>query len=88
MAWHRSNNTSKRLDAIPGVEPAPAIALAAGIADLGADELWPALAPRLWRRRRRRRRFELERPNVTPHGVHDHCELARDRGAMAVGITR
>src|SRR5262245_42748640 len=31
MAWHRSNETSKRLDAIPGVGPALATALVASI---------------------------------------------------------
>jgi transposase len=30
-AWHRSNETSKRLDAIPGVGPALATALVASI---------------------------------------------------------
>ena len=33
MAWHRSNETSKRLDEIPGVGPALATALVAGVAD-------------------------------------------------------
>jgi transposase len=33
MAWHRSNETSKRLDAIPGVGPALATALVASVAD-------------------------------------------------------
>ena len=33
MAWHRSNETSKRLDAIPGVGPMLATALVAGVAD-------------------------------------------------------
>ena len=33
MAWHRSNETSRRLDAIPGVGPVLATALAASIAD-------------------------------------------------------
>jgi transposase len=33
MAWHRSNATSKRLDAIPGVGPALATALVASIAE-------------------------------------------------------
>jgi transposase len=33
MAWHRSNETSKRLDAIPGIGPALATALVASIAD-------------------------------------------------------
>ena len=31
-AWHRSNETSKRLDELPGVGPAPATALVASIA--------------------------------------------------------
>ncbi|HET9538267.1 MAG TPA: IS110 family transposase, partial [Mesorhizobium sp.] len=33
MAWHRSNETSKRLDAIPGVGPALATALVASVAN-------------------------------------------------------
>ena len=33
MAWHRSNETSKRLDAIPGVGPILATALVASVAD-------------------------------------------------------
>jgi transposase len=33
MAWHRANETSKRLDAIPGVGPALATALVASVAD-------------------------------------------------------
>jgi transposase len=31
MAWHRSNQTSKRLDEIPGVGPALATALVASV---------------------------------------------------------
>ena len=33
MAWHRSNETSRRLDAIPGVGPALATALVGSVAD-------------------------------------------------------
>jgi transposase len=33
MAWHRSSEASKRLDAIPGVGPALATALVASVAD-------------------------------------------------------
>lgn len=33
MAWHRSNQTSKRLDEIPGIGPALATALVASVAD-------------------------------------------------------
>src|SRR6202521_4253886 len=33
MAWHRSNETSKRLDEIPGVSPVLATALVASVAD-------------------------------------------------------
>ena len=33
MAWHRSNETSKRLDEIPGIGPALATALVASVAD-------------------------------------------------------
>src|ERR1700680_3703915 len=33
MGWHRSNETSKRLDEIPGVGPALATALVASVGD-------------------------------------------------------
>jgi transposase len=36
MAWHRSNETSRRLDELPGVGPALATALVASVADPGA----------------------------------------------------
>jgi transposase len=36
MAWHRSNATSRRLDAIPGIGPALATALVASVADAKA----------------------------------------------------
>ncbi len=41
MAWHRSNETSKRLDEIPGVGPALATALVASVGD--ASQHWPQL---------------------------------------------
>ena len=52
MAWHRSNETSKRLDAIPGVGPALATALVASVADprvfrSGRDfSAWVGLVPK------------------------------------------
>jgi transposase len=52
MIWHRSNETSKRLDAIPGVGPALATALVASIADpktfrSGRDfSAWIGLVPK------------------------------------------
>jgi transposase len=52
MAWHRSSETSKRLDAIPGVGPALATALVATIADpkafrSGRDfSAWIGLVPK------------------------------------------
>jgi transposase len=52
LAWHRSNATSKRLDAIPGVGPALATALVASIADpkafrSGRDfSAWVGLVPK------------------------------------------
>ena len=52
MAWHRSNETSKRLDAIPGVGPALATALVASIANprafrSGRDfSAWIGLVPK------------------------------------------
>ena len=52
MAWHRSNETSKRLDEIPGVGPALATALVACIADpkafrSGRDfSAWIGLVPK------------------------------------------
>jgi transposase len=33
MAWHRSNEASKRLDELPGIGPAPATVLVASVAD-------------------------------------------------------
>jgi transposase len=52
MAWHRSNETSKRLDAIPGVGPALATALVASVANprafrSGRDfSAWVGLVPK------------------------------------------
>jgi transposase len=52
MAWHRSNETSKRLDAIPDVGPALATALVASVADpkafrSGRDfSAWIGLVPK------------------------------------------
>ena len=52
MAWHRSNETSKRLDEIPGVGPALATALVASVADPKAFRsarhfsAWVGLVPR------------------------------------------
>jgi transposase len=52
MAWHRSSAASKRLDAIPGVGPALAIALVATVADprafrSGRDfSAWIGLVPK------------------------------------------
>jgi transposase len=52
MAWHRSNETSKRLDELPGVGPALATALVASVADpkafrSGRDfSAWIGLVPK------------------------------------------
>jgi transposase len=52
MAWHRSNETSQRLDAIPGVGPALATALVASVGDpkafrSGRDfSAWIGLVPK------------------------------------------
>src|SRR5215471_16157080 len=52
MAWHRSNEMSKRLDQIPGVEPALATALVASVPDPKAFRsgrhfsAWIGLVPR------------------------------------------
>ena len=52
MAWHRSNETSKRLDEIPGVGPALATALVVSVADPKAFRsgwnfsAWIGLVPR------------------------------------------
>ena len=52
MAWHRSNETSKRLDEIPGVGPALATALVASVADPKASRsgrdfsAWIGLVPK------------------------------------------
>src|SRR2546430_15156200 len=52
MAWHRSNEASKRLDDIPGVGPALATALVASVADPKASRsgrdfsAWIGLVPK------------------------------------------
>jgi transposase len=52
MAWHRSNETSQRLDAIPGIGPALATALVASVGDpkafrSGRDfSAWIGLVPK------------------------------------------
>src|SRR6266853_52718 len=52
LAWHRSNETSKRLDEIPGVGPVLATALVASVANPGAFRsgrdfsAWVGLVPR------------------------------------------
>jgi transposase len=52
MAWHRSNETSRRLDEVPGVGPALATALVASVADpkafrSGRDfSAWIGLVPK------------------------------------------
>src|SRR5512145_2220111 len=52
MAWHRSNTTSRRLDAIPGIGPALATALVASVPDPKAFRsarnfsAWIGLVPR------------------------------------------
>ena len=52
VAWHRSNETSKRLDDLPGVGPALATALVASVADprafrSGRDfSAWIGLVPK------------------------------------------
>jgi transposase len=57
MAWHRSNEMSRRLDEIPGVGPALATALVAGVADPKAFRsarhfaAWVGLVPKQHSRR-------------------------------------
>jgi transposase len=52
MAWHRSDETSRRLDEVPGIGPAPATALVASIANpkafrSGRDfSAWVGLVPK------------------------------------------
>ena len=51
MAWHRSHETSRRLDAIPGVGPVLATALVASVADpkafaQGNFSAWIGLVPK------------------------------------------
>jgi len=52
MAWHRSNQTSKRLHYIPGVGPMLATALVASVADPGTFQsgrnfsAWVGLVPK------------------------------------------
>ena len=57
LAWHRSNETSRRLDAIPGIGPALATALVASVADPKAFRsgrnfsAWLGLVPKQHSRR-------------------------------------
>ena len=57
LAWHRSNETSRRLDAIPGIGPALATALVASVADPKAFRsgrnfsAWIGLVPKQTRRK-------------------------------------
>ena len=61
--WHRSNETSKRLDEIPGVGPALATALVASVVDpkafrSGRDfSAWIGLVPKQHSQRKRARRL-------------------------------
>jgi transposase len=72
MAWHRSNQTSKRLDEIPGVGPALATALVASVADPRAFRsgrnfsAWVGLVPKQHRERGGNSRMSLVSPPSEP----------------------
>jgi Transposase and inactivated derivatives len=77
MAWHRSNETSKRLDEIPGVGPALATALVASVADpkasdraelLGLDRARAEAA--LERRQGQARQYQQARRSLSAQPVH------------------
>jgi len=77
MAWHPSNETSRRLDAIPGVRPALATALVASVADPKAFRsgrnfsAWIGLVPKQHSsggkdKHTNTRILELEKARITP----------------------
>jgi len=63
MAWHRSNETSRRLDAIPGIGPALATALVASVANPKAFRsgrnfsAWIGLVPQQHSKRKSQAQF-------------------------------
>jgi transposase len=88
MAWHRSNEMSKRLDAIPGVGPALATALVASVADprafrSGRDfSAWIGLVPK-----QNSSGGKEKLGNSTRHTC-DILRAERDRGFLVRGLGR
>ena len=80
-AWHRSNETSRRLDELPGVGPALATALVASVADpkafrSGRDfSAWIGLVPKaeLERRSREARQHHQAGRPLSAQLVHGGC---------------
>jgi transposase len=84
MAWHRSNETSRRLDAIPGIGPALATALVATVADPKAFRwgrnfsAWIGLVPRQHSSGGRHRARQQDRQNgLGPDGQGRALQGAR-----------
>src|SRR5436309_6814242 len=77
MAWHRSNETSKRLDEIPGVGPALATALVASVADPKAFRsarnfsAWVGLVPKQYSSggQGQARQYQQTRRSLSPQPV-------------------
>jgi len=78
LAWHRSNETSRRLDAIPGIGPALATALVASVADPKAFRsgrnfsAWLGLVPKQHSRRgqEQARQHQQARRSLSAQPVH------------------
>jgi hypothetical protein len=81
MAWHRSSETSKRLDAIPGVGPALATALVASVADPRAFRsgrnfsAWIGLVPKQHSSggKAKTRQHQQTRRSLSAQPIHGRC---------------
>jgi transposase len=85
-AWHRENSTSQRLEAIPGIGPLTASALAASNRGCEGVQEWPTAGrlagsgptPVLQRRQRTVARDQQARRFVSTHAAHSRRSLGAD----------
>ena len=86
MAWHRSNETSKRLDDLPGVGPALATALVASVADpkafrSGRDfSAWIGLVPKQHSSGGRERLGSISKQGDRTPGTGETCRAGTRLG--------
>ena len=82
MAWHRSNETSRRLDAVPGIGPALATALVASVPDPKAFRSgrnfsawidWASSEAALKRGQGQARQYHQARRSLSAQLVHRRC---------------